>query len=86
MSQDITATQQSVMTRDDIVSIDGNGTLVGADIEISTNGRADVLQTVLVGEQSISAYSPIVGEERVEALKAMAKRLKGASRLLKKGV
>ena len=78
MSQDITAPQQSVLTRDDILSIDGSGTLVGSEIEISTNGRAEVLQTVLVGEQSISAYSSIVGEEKVEALRAMAKRLRGA--------
>ena len=49
-----------------------------AKVSVDGDGGGELLQKVSVGAQSIDAYTSIVGEEVVEALKSLAQGLRGA--------
>ena len=54
------------------------GALQATELEIDSDGRADLLQNVIVGEQTIDAYASIVGERKLEELKSLAAGLRDA--------
>ena len=56
----------------------GNGVLRTLELGVNGNSKAESLPHVGVGQQSISSYASIIGEEKIEELKTLASRLKGA--------
>ena len=57
--------------------ISSNGAASHEIVE-SRRGQEETLHPVSVGAQSIDAYSPIIGEDRMEELRRLAEPLKGA--------
>ena len=57
-----------------------NSTGVNPDLEsnVGLNGTAESLQKVSVGGRAIDQYASVIGEQKIEELKALASRLKGA--------
>lgn len=78
MSPDVIGTEHS-LTAHDTLSANGVATAVELDnVVVSQNGKANLLQTVNVGSQSIAAYASIIGAQKVEELRTLASPLAGA--------
>ena len=78
MSPDVIGTEHS-LTAHDTPSANGVATAVELDnVVVSQNGKANLLQTVNVGSQSIAAYASIIGAQKVEELRTLASPLAGA--------
>ena len=54
------------------------GFVPGPEIEVRSDGKVELLQNITVGAQSIAAYANILGEKKIEELRSLAARLKGA--------
>ena len=76
MAQD--ATRKSGPESPGSIETNGNGAQPNREQNGSNNGTLDFLQTVTVGERSIDQYASVVGEQKIEELRALASRLKGA--------
>ena len=76
MLRDVASAERSTVTYDTIIHDE--------ETQTSTNGQAaglrsaELLQQVVVGAQSIDAYSSAVGKQQIEELKALAAKLRGA--------
>ena len=75
MSESETTVERHAPTSE--VQISANGAAVD-DMMESSGGKEETLLAVAVGVQSIEAYSPIIGEARMERLRSLAAPLKGA--------
>ena len=77
MPQDV-ARKGQLTTKNGNMHNGKNGISSGPQIGIGSDGKVELLQDISVGVQSIAAYASIVGEEKLQELKSLAKELKGA--------
>ena len=76
MLQHVAGIEQGTAAYDTIKSV--NGSSPDAEFQAKNDGEAELLKSISVGEQSITAYASIMGEEKIEKLVSLAAGLKGA--------
>ena len=76
MIRDVVGAEGSTVTHDTITH--DEETLTSTNGHTADMRSAESLQQVLVGAQSIDAYSSTVGKQKIEELKALAAKLRGA--------
>ena len=78
LQQGVDVKAGSVATNGNMLTNGHKGDILELATDTDSIGRSELLQSVVVGEQSIDGYAPIVGEQKIEQLKSLAAKLKGA--------
>lgn len=76
MLREVASTERSTLTYDTIMH--EADTLASSNGHKADIGSAELLQNILVGTQSIDAYSSIVGRQKIDELRSLAAKLRGA--------